>query len=277
MNLLATAVNDNQESQVFTVDYTDGTASVFTQNMSNWREPKNYGGESVALTMPYRNVSDGTRQDRNYYLFGYSFALNTNKTVSSLLLPTNRNVVVFAAALSPEIKSEFVDSSSLIQLPGRVINALCENSNGETFAGTQAGELWQWRERRWIMQTNFACPIISLLQGKDESLWIGTESAGLFQLKNGSCTHYGKANGLLSESIRSLHFDQLGALWIGTVGGGLSRLQNGNVATITTREGLPDNTISQILEDDIGRLWLGTDHGIAAVTRDDLEQCAGRH
>ncbi len=274
LNLLATGVNNNQESQVFTVYYTDGTASVFTQNLSNWREPQNYDGESVAVTMPYRNVSDGTRQDRNYYLFGYSFALNTNKTVSSLLLPTNRNVVVFAAVLSPEIKSEFVDSSSLIQLPGHVVNALCENSKGEIWAGTQAGELWQCRDQRWTIQTNFISPIISLLQGKDESLWIGTEGAGLFRLKNGSCTHFGKANGLLSESIRSLYFDQRGALWIGTGGGGLSRLQNGNIATITTREGLPDNTISQILEDDIGRLWLGTDHGIAAVTRNDLEQCA---
>ena len=278
LKLLATGINANQKSQVFTVNYTDGTASNFTQSLSDWRTPQNYAGESIVMAMPYRNMSDGKRQNDNYYLYGYSLTLDSNKTVSSLVLPSNGNVIVLAVALSPEIRSEPADSesadNSLIQLPKLVVNALCEDSKNKIWAGTQEGELWQWHDGQWTMSTNFARPITSLLRGNDGALWIGTEDGGLFRLKNQNCAHYDRESGLLSESIRALYFDEQGTLWIGTVGGGLSRLRDGNIATFTMREGLPDNTISQILEDDAGRLWLGTDHGIVAVKRDDLEQCA---
>lgn len=278
LKLLATGVNGNQESQRFTVYYADGTASTFIQSLSDWKEPQNYPRESTVVAMPYRNASDGTLQGHSYFLYGYSFALDTNKVVSSLALPVNANVVVVAAAWSPETPSGFINSEltddSSIHLPKLVVNALCEDSKNDIWAGTQEGALWRLHGGQWTMQTNCARVITSLLSGNDGALWVGTEGAGLFQLKNQSCVHYGKTEGLLSESIRALHFDGQGALWIGTVGGGLSRLRDGNIATFTTREGLPDNTVSQILQDDRGRLWLGTDRGIAAVTLDDLEQCA---
>lgn len=278
LKLLATAVNGNQESEVFTVRYADGTTSAFTQSLSDWKEPQNYPGESTVVSMPYRNASDGTPLNHAYYVYGYSFTLNANKTVSSLALPINPNVVVLAAALSPQASSNFVNSESAddssIQLPKLAINSLCEDSKNNIWAGTQEGALWRWHGGQWTMQTNCPRPVTSLLSGNDGALWIGTEGAGLFRLKNQNCLHYGKANGLLSESIRALHFDDHGTLWIGTTGGGLSRLRDGNIATFTTHEGLPDNTVSQILEDDSGRLWLGSDRGIAAVMRDDLEQCA---
>jgi ligand-binding sensor domain-containing protein/signal transduction histidine kinase len=280
LKLLATGVNGKQESNVFAVNYTDGTASNYTQSLSDWKTPQYYEGESIAVTMPYRNVSDGTRQNHDYHLYGYSFVLNSNKTISSFSPPSDGNVVILAVALSPEVQPqpapavpELADRPS-IQLPQFVINALCEDSKNIIWAGTQAGELWRCRDGEWTMQTNFTASITSLLRDSEGVLWIGTDGAGLIRFKNQTCTYYGKENGLLSESIRALHFDENGTLWIGTVGGGLSRLRDEKIATFTTREGLPDNTISQILEDDTGRLWLGTDHGIVAVMQDDLEQCA---
>ena len=278
LKLLATGVNGKQASNMFTVTYTDGTTSNYLQSLSDWKTPQGYAGESIAVTMPYRNASDGTRQIHDYYLYGYNFMLNSNKTISSLSPPSDGNVIVLAVALSPEIPLPSADpgltNHANIQLPKLVVNALCEDLNSNVWAGTQVGELWQWHDGQWTMQTNFAHPITSLLPGSNGAIWVGTEGAGLIQFKNRAVTTYGKAEGLLSESIRALHFDAKGALWIGTVGGGLSRLRDGNIATFTAREGLPDNTISQILEDDAGCLWLGTDHGIVAVRRDDLEQCA---
>ncbi len=278
LKMLAAAVNGDRESHLFTVNYTDGTSTNFTQSLSDWKTPKNYPGEAIAVTMPYRNAFDGTLQNHNYYLYGYEFALDSNKTVSSMALPSNGDVIVLAVAMSPGVQTQPADSgaagSPLIQLPGQVVNALCEDSKNNIWAGTQAGELWQWRAGQWTRPTHFAQAITSLLSGKDGTLWVGTEGGGLFRLKDRDRTHYGSANGLLSEAIRALYFDEHDTLWIGTVGGGLSRLRDGNIASFTVREGLPDNTVSQILEDDIGRLWLGTGQGIVAVMRDDLERCA---
>jgi hypothetical protein len=99
LSLLGTGVKGNQANQVFTVNYTDGTSTSFTQSVSDWFTPQNYPGESKALRMAYRVNPDGTLDNRTFYLYGYSFALNPAKTVASLTLPATRNVVVLAADL----------------------------------------------------------------------------------------------------------------------------------------------------------------------------------
>ena len=96
LKLLATGVNGNQPSQVFTVTYTDGTKSVFTQSLSDWYTAQNYPGETVAAMMGYRDNSIGTFDGREFALYAYSFPLNAGKTVKSVTLPSNRNVVVLA-------------------------------------------------------------------------------------------------------------------------------------------------------------------------------------
>ena len=100
ISLLATGVNGSQVAQVFKVIYTDGTSSTFTQNLSDWFTPQTFSGETKAMTMYYRDNGQGQRDNRTFYLYEYKFALNAGKTVASITLPNNRNVVVLAATLS---------------------------------------------------------------------------------------------------------------------------------------------------------------------------------
>jgi hypothetical protein len=100
LKMLATGVEGNQTSQAFTVTYMDGTTTTFTQSLSDWYTPQDYSGESKAVIMPYRNTSGGERDDRTFYLYGYSLSINRSKAVKSLTLPDNRNVVVLAVAPS---------------------------------------------------------------------------------------------------------------------------------------------------------------------------------
>jgi subtilase family serine protease len=99
LRLLASAVNGKQTGQTFTVTYTDGTKTTVTQSLSDWFAPQNYAGESTALPMIYRDNSTGTRDGEAFYLYGYSLALNSAKTVSSIALPSNRSVIVLAMTL----------------------------------------------------------------------------------------------------------------------------------------------------------------------------------
>ena len=100
ISLLATGVNGSQVAQKFKVTYTDGTSSTFTQNLSDWFTPQAFPGELKALSMPYRENGLGERDNRTFYLYEYKFVLNLTKTVASIMLPNNRNVVVLAATLS---------------------------------------------------------------------------------------------------------------------------------------------------------------------------------
>jgi len=108
LQLLATGIEGNQASQTVTVTYTDSTTSQFTQSFSDWCSALNgngcvstgsNSGESVAVAMPYR-ISAAGPDNRVFYLYRYSFALNSTKTVQSMTLPNNRDVVVLAASLT---------------------------------------------------------------------------------------------------------------------------------------------------------------------------------
>ena len=101
LTLLATGVNGNQAGQPFTVTYADGTKTTFTQSLSDWYTPQNYSGESTAVTMSYRDLYNGTKDSRTFYVYVYSFSLNATKTVSSITLPNDANVEVLAIDLLP--------------------------------------------------------------------------------------------------------------------------------------------------------------------------------
>jgi hypothetical protein len=97
--VLAAGVNGNQTNQTFTVTYTDGTTSTFAQSISDWHTPQNYAGETTAITMADRLTSTGSIDSHTFYIYGYSFALTSGKTIKSVKLPVNRNVVVVGAGV----------------------------------------------------------------------------------------------------------------------------------------------------------------------------------
>ena len=101
VKLLATAVNGDQRDQSFVVTYSDGTTNSFTQSLSDWYTPQGYAGESKAWDMAYRIAPSGVTNIGPVYLYGYSFAVNSAKTVKSITLPNNRNVVVLAVDTTP--------------------------------------------------------------------------------------------------------------------------------------------------------------------------------
>ena len=97
--LLATGVQGNQTGQTITVTYTDGTSTQFLESFSDWFTPQNFPGEIDAVVMPYRNFADGSQDNRPFSLYAYVFRINSSKTVKSITLPNNPNVLVLAATL----------------------------------------------------------------------------------------------------------------------------------------------------------------------------------
>ena len=102
LRMLAAGVNGAQPSQVFVVTYTDATTATFVQSFSDWFSPQNFAGETKAIPMGYRNHNDGTSSENNaLYLYGYSFTLNPAKTVQSVRVANDANVIIAAISLVP--------------------------------------------------------------------------------------------------------------------------------------------------------------------------------
>ena len=102
LNLLGAAAHGSQTNQSFVVTYTDGTTTTITQSLSDWwGPPQNYTGESQVLKMAYLVTPTGATMNEVVYVYGYSFAINSAKTVKSLTLPANRNVMILAVDVGP--------------------------------------------------------------------------------------------------------------------------------------------------------------------------------
>jgi hypothetical protein len=91
--LLGAAVNGAQLNQTVVVTYSDGSSSTFTQSLSDWAIPQSYPGESLVARTATRVSPNGQTQAGTYCVYGYAFALNSAKAVTSVKLPFNRNVV----------------------------------------------------------------------------------------------------------------------------------------------------------------------------------------
>ena len=100
LQLIGTGFGGAQLGQALTVTYADGTTSTFTQTFSDWFAPASNVNEGEAVAMAYRNESTGAKDARQFNLYGYTFQLNAGKTVKSLTLPNNSNVLILAATLS---------------------------------------------------------------------------------------------------------------------------------------------------------------------------------
>jgi hypothetical protein len=96
LSFLATGVDGNQPGQSFTVNYSDGTSTHFTQGISDWFTPQGYSGETVAVHTAHRNTASGGADHRTFDVYSYSLTLDNSKTVSSITLPNNHHVTVLA-------------------------------------------------------------------------------------------------------------------------------------------------------------------------------------
>src|ERR1022692_601531 len=131
LNLLGAAAYGAQMNQKFVVTYTDGTTTTITQSLSDWwGPPQNYAGESQVLKMPYLVTPTGATMNQVVYVYGYSFAINSAKTVKSLTLPNNPNVMVLA-----------IDVGASGATPVRVNLAAVDNVVGIVSNGTAAANV----------------------------------------------------------------------------------------------------------------------------------------
>jgi ligand-binding sensor domain-containing protein/signal transduction histidine kinase len=174
----------------------------------------------------------------------------------------------------------FIDFSDGQNIGWQVL-AIFEDSNGDLWLGQQAfGGITRIHDQeRTVVKipgTSANLDVRSITEDLAGNLWVGTSEDGLYRMnmKDGKFAHYGRPEGLGSDSIWSLYVDQEGVLWVGTCRGGLSRWQNGRFVTWNTKNGLVNDVICQILEDNAGNLWLGSYGGIFRVNKHELNLSA---
>lgn len=146
-----------------------------------------------------------TKKSKSYPIRGINQIIPFNK--DSLLIASNQGVIVF-------------------------------NKKNETFS-------YLLEESSVPLRTNIQR--LCIIPAHPDELWVGTEGRGLvrYNLKNNIWKQYTQANGLSSNSISGLQYDNHGRLWISTENGLNCLIPKYNhIEAFYEQDGLPDNTLN---------------------------------
>lgn len=154
------------------------------------------------------------------------------------------------------------------------ISALYQDSRHRLWAGTQAG-LASFRDGTWSLAGNAAAGEVvrAILEDHSGNLWVGTQGAGLKQMRDGKVTVYGRAEGLPGENISCLLEDHSGVLWAGT-SVGLARFDGRRWISYAGHFRGATGSIGYLIDDDQGSLWMGSSVGLLRARLTDLQAFA---
>jgi signal transduction histidine kinase/ligand-binding sensor domain-containing protein len=111
--------------------------------------------------------------------------------------------------------------------------------------------------------------VVAMAGGGSDPLYLGSRTQGLGLLVENQVRWLGRAEGLGSNGVLSLHLDQDGTLWVGTVDG-LRLYRDGTFQSFGETPGPLLLAIHAILEDATHRLWLSTVQGVFQISRSAL-------
>src|SRR5579872_127912 len=143
----------------------------------------------------------------------------------------------------------------------RSTRALFEDREGNVWVGSLDAGVIQLRDGKFMvygkpegLPGNY---IGNLLQSRDGSMWLGSDSNGLTHLlPDGRVELWNHRYGLPDEAVFSMSQARDGSLWVGYRRGALAHIVNGRVRVYRDPTAA-ETSLNSILEDREGNLWVG--------------------
>jgi signal transduction histidine kinase/ligand-binding sensor domain-containing protein len=111
---------------------------------------------------------------------------------------------------------------------------------------------------------------VALLLDRHQTLWVGTESEGLYHIHDGHADHYGAAQGLTGDRVNSIYEDREGNLWI-TTDKGVDLFRDIPIVSFSSTEGLSGGSeVSAVIARKDNSLWVGLRGALALVRPDSV-------
>jgi signal transduction histidine kinase/ligand-binding sensor domain-containing protein len=115
-----------------------------------------------------------------------------------------------------------------------------------------------------------------LLVDGHRTLWVGTQSRGLYRVHDGHADHYERSESLSGNEILSMYEDREGNLWVIT-SGGIDLFYDTSVATFSTTEGLAGTIVNSALALRDGTVRVGTEEALNVIDGNAIRHIDPRH
>jgi ligand-binding sensor domain-containing protein/serine phosphatase RsbU (regulator of sigma subunit) len=155
------------------------------------------------------------------------------------------------------------------------IVSLMEDNSGNIWMGAFDGMIYSYDGKRIQKFEENKSPVLSIIQSKNGTIFFRTEENGFLAFSENKFTSFIQKDGLSSDVVRSLVFDNNGMLWAGTQRG-INKISFDSENKIRVRtygfsEGfrsLECNSNAALFDND-GHLWFGTAKGITQFTQSE--------
>jgi signal transduction histidine kinase/ligand-binding sensor domain-containing protein len=152
--------------------------------------------------------------------------------------------------------------------------AMLEMKSGCLAVGTLDQGLFLIFPRRGVIHLNRANGfpdnwVRALCEDREGSLWVGTGSSGLVEVRPSRVTTLKAPDDWKGASVLSIASSHDGALWVSTEGAGLYRFYNNEWTNYGEAEGISNSFVWSVCEDAKSNLWVGMWGGGVAVKHGD--------
>ena len=153
-------------------------------------------------------------------------------------------------------------------LPTSEANAIVQTSDGFIWIGCYSGLIRYDGNEFYRYDSSYGISsVVSLFEDSKKRLWIGTNENGVAVFENGKFTLYGRKDGLLSSSVRSIEEDKEGNIYIATTLGMAYIDENGTLNQINDPQ-LQGQYICEIRSDSEGTIYGETINGAFFSVKD---------
>src|SRR6202050_4397467 len=145
------------------------------------------------------------------------------------------------------------------------IRSLIEDSDGSLLVGIMAAGPGLGLER---LSNGVLTPVVlpnfdgsklivdKLMEDFDKNLWIATYGKGIYRIHGQTVDHFGRADGLSSDTVHDLYEGDDGIVWAAT-SDGIDNFRDLPVTTFSASEGLRQDMAVSVMTTKDGTVWVG--------------------